>query len=333
MKKVKAVEPYIHPGHLNFKLAPYNIWLELSGEGGVRTSHFPPRFLHGLAFRYELPSLKWLAPNSYGLTDNVALLMFVEPVSITFDTFPYYATHEIIPFVWDCWPCYYGKMEAWLKSHNVKTAIFTSSQEMEEMRKRVPEVNYIHCPEGIDSSFYKAGKELKERSIDLLEFGRGLDFNVNDRKFSANFSKINHVRTLVGGKFLYTEEQLCDAMGHAKVTICLPRSMTHPHIAEGVETLTQRYWEAMLSRMVIVGHCPKELEDLIGYNPVIEAPLNPLDSERSTEALVLDILEHIEDYQDLVDKNREVALKKGDWKVRMDMVRKKLVELGYEVKE
>lgn len=319
MKTVKAVRPYIHPGHLNFKLAPYEAWVEKGGE--TMPSHFPPRLLHGLAYRYELPSL-WQNKRD-------AVLMFVEPLSITFDTFPYYATHEIIPFIWDCWPCYYDKMEKWLRKHKVRTAIFTSFIEMEEMRRRIPEIHFVHCPEAVDTSLYKAGKDLKDRSIDLLEFGRS-----NRLVFSGErLEGINHVCTNVGDKFVYTNDQLYAAMGDAKMTICLPKSMTHPQIAEGVETLTQRYWEAMLSRMVIVGHCPKELEDLLGYNPVVEAPLNfPINGiadENDNENLILDILEHIDDYQELVDKNRVVALNMGDWSLRIDIIRKQLISLNY----
>lgn len=306
-KTVKAVQPYIHPGNLNFKQAPYEAWAKNGGQ--ILSPHFPWRLFHGLAYRYELPEL-WKDRNN-------AVLMFVEPVSITFDTFPYYATHEIIPFIWDCWPCYYDKMEKWLKKHKVRTAIFTSKQEMEEMKTRCPNVTMKWCPEAVDSSVYKVGNNLKDRNIDLFEFGRGLDLNVNDHQLSVNFPTINHVKTLVDGKFLYTEEHLYDAMADAKITICLPRSVTHPQIAEGVETLTQRYWEAMLSRIVIVGHCPKELEELIGYNPVIEAPLNPPQGGRTANELILDILEHIEDYQELVDKNRETALRMGEWKLRI----------------
>lgn len=314
-KTVKAVRPYIHPGHLNFKLSPYEAWVENGGK--TLKAHYPHRLLHGLAYRCELPSL-WQNKRD-------AVLMFVEPVSITFDTFPYYATHEIIPFIWDCWPYYYDKMEKWLRRHKVKTAIFTSSMEMEEMKHRVPEINYIHCPEAVDASLYKPGKELKDRSIDLLEFGRGLNLNVNDRKSSANFPKINHVKTLVDGKFLYTEEQLYDAMADAKITICLPRSMTHPQIAEGVETLTQRYWEAMLSRMVIVGHCPKELEELIGYNPVIEIDLSQPFKQ------IYDVICHIEDYQEMVNKNFNVALHIGSYKTRISSLKTSLTQLYYRL--
>lgn len=366
MKKVKAVQPYIYPNQLNFKNKPFEAWMEVTvngyedplptspvkGEGRLRrvagrtlgnevVRGWYPRLLHGLMFKFDLPTL-W---------HGEARLCFVQPVSLYFDTFFTALTHEVIPFIWDCWPCYYDKMERWMKRHKVRTAIFTSKQEMEEMQKICPEVKMMWCPEAVDTTIYKEGKELKDRSIDLLEFGRGLALNVNDRKLTVNFSKINHVKTLVDGKFLYSDEQLYDAMGDAKVTICLPRSITHPDMAEGVETLTQRYWEAMLSRMVIVGHCPKELEELIGYNPVVEMEalndnlnpnlnpnpnLNDNPNERRGKGAdngrqILNIIAHIEDYQELVDRNREVAFRMGDWKGRMKEVMEWLGKVGYEV--
>lgn len=110
-------------------------------------------------------------------------------------------------------------------------------------------------------------------------------------------------------------------MGNAKVTIALPRSITQPEIAGDIETLTQRYWECMFSRMVMVGHAPQELIDFIGYNPVIE-----LNDKISAEELIADVIEHIEDYQALVDKNRETAEKQGSWDMRMKWLMSELAE-------
>ena len=106
-----------------------------------------------------------------------------------------------------------------------------------------------------------------------------------------------------------------------KVTITLPRSMTQPEVAGDIETLTQRYWECMFSRMVMVGHAPQELIDVIGYNPVIE-----LSDKISAEELIADVIEHIEDYQALVDKNRETAERLGSWDVRMKWLMSELAE-------
>lgn len=311
MKKFVIISPYIHPDNCNFKRMAYEGGMNagiVSKEGG-----YPWRPLHGLAYRYALPCMK--------RNSREAHLRFVEPVSINFDTFPDTAFYEIIPFIWDCWPIYDEKICAWFKNYKVRTAIFTSCQSAERMRMRFPDMNIMFCPEGIDASMYNEGKLLKERSIDLLEFGRS-----NDKVLKASFlSSVNHVCTKVDGEFIFSNEQLYSAMGNAKITIALPRSMTQPEIAGGVETLTQRYWENMLSRIVMVGHAPKELIDLIGYNPVIE-----MDMERPMQQ-IMDILANIENYQELVDKNREYALKYGDWTLRMKDVMRFLEECGYEV--
>lgn len=297
MKKIRAVPPYIHPEFLNFKMPAYQGWVKNGGE--VMKSLFPWRPLHWAAFRYELPDI-------CKRKDEV-LLMFVEPISIYFDTFPYYATHEIIPFIWDCWPCYYDKMERWLRKHKVKTAVFTSSQEMAEMQRRLPDIRMIHCHEAVDSSLYMEGKQLEDRTIDLLEFGRSNEKVLGKGKIDG----INHICTRVNGAFIYNNVELYEAMADAKICICLPKSMTHPDIAQGVETLTQRYWECMLSRTVILGHAPKELVEFIGYNPCVE--IDMADPRKQ----ISDILSHIKEYQGLVDKNRKSALAYSDWQQRM----------------
>lgn len=321
MKMLKAVRPYIYPNQMNFKDKPFEAWREI---GGGITRGWYPRALHKVMFSHDLPTL-W---------QGEARLCFVQPVSLYFDTFFTALNHEIIPFFWDCWPMYFDLTEKWLKKHKVRTAIFTSRQEMEEMKMRLPEINYLWCPEAINVEEYNEGKSLNERSIDLLEFGRSNEKILGPNPLAEEGEKERvHVTTKVGNKFLYTEDQLHGLMEDAKVTICLPRSMTQPEIAGNIETLTQRYWEAMLSRMVIVGHCPMELEENCGYNPVVEASLQPSPEGKgaAVQEQILDILNNIEDYQELVDRNRQTALEKGDWKVRMKMVREWLQNLGYDV--
>lgn len=311
-KSIKAVSPYIHPGFLNFKFAPFEAWKRL--EGDVAKNCYPPKCLHGAAFRWELPTL-WKCKKE-------ARLRFVEPVSLLFDTFPDYARYEVVPMFWDCWPSYFEKTCEWLRRHHVKTAIFSSRQTAEKMQKRFSgkhkgwqKIDVIWCAEAVDDSDYQQGKLLKDRTVDLLEFGRSNDKVVSSGKLAGvkiNGAPLQHVCTKQSGKFIYTNEQLYEAMGDAKVTIALPRSMTQPEIAGDIETLTQRYWECMFSRMVMVGHAPQELVDFIGYNPVVE-----LRDNNDTEDLIRDVLEHIEDYQGLVDKNLETAQRLGSWNVRM----------------
>lgn len=319
-KILKAVAPYHHPGFLNFKQAPFEAWNQNGGM--VAGECYPPRFLHGAAYRWELPTI-WKSRRE-------ARLRFVEPISLSFDTFPDYARYEVVPMFWDCWPCYFEKTCEWLRKHRVKTAIFSSRQTAERMQEVLSNVNIIWCAEAVYDSVYDKGKLLKNREIDLLEFGRSNDRFVDAVKLGqvkVGEHDLHHVCTKQHGKFIYTNEQLYKAMGNAKIAIALPRSMTQPELAGDIETLTQRYWECMFSRMVMVGHAPQELIDFIGYNPVIE-----FRDDISVEGLIQNVLEHIVDYQELVDKNRETAERLGSWDVRMKWLMREL-EKYYQVYE
>lgn len=310
-KIVKAVKPFIYKNNSNFKLAVYQAWCEAGGKTVVERPY--EHLYESLSYHLPLPTL-WQ-------NRNEARLRFVEAANLSFDTFPDYLCHEVVPMFWDCWPRYFGKVSGWLKKHRVKTAFFTSSQTAEKMKELCPELHVYYLPEAIETNLYKAGKNLNDRKYDYLEFGRCC--NYVDTSSLPEGVRVLSSRNEKGA--LATRGMLIDALADTKITICLPRSVNQPDIAEGIETLTQRYWECMLSRVVIIGKAPQELVDLIGYNPVVD-----LDKEHFAEQVV-DILGHLEDYQELVDKNREMALKHGDWKLRVEEMKGKLVEFGYEL--
>lgn len=309
MKQLVAVAPYNHG--INFKMQVYDAWVKMGGK--TKSSHYPPHLFHGYAFNYELPSV-WKF-------NKKAQLRFVEPVSISFDTFPDYACYEIIPLIWDCWPKYFEKTCQWFIKHDVKTAIFTSSQTAEMMRERFPEMNILAITEGIDTSKYKEGKNLNERSIDLLEFGRR-----NKKVFDVNLpSNYKHLYSKNGEHLFKTEHDLVDGLADSKVTVCYPRCDTQPQKAGDIETLTQRYWEAMLSRIIIVGRAPQELIDLIGYDPVINI------DKRHPITQLENIISNLGTYQQLVDKNRNAALQFASWDIRIKIIFQWLSECGYSI--
>ena len=108
-----------------------------------------------------------------------------------------------------------------------------------------------------------------------------------------------------------TADDLLKNLPNIKIIVSFPQVDTHPEKAGSLDTLTQRYWEAMLSRCLIVGRAPGELIELIGYDPVINVDWkNP---EKQMEI----ILSNITDYQELVDRNYAVALQKAPWSSRI----------------
>lgn len=320
-KKIKIASPYFYEGQINFKYKPFHSWTQLYGYESTLNHHLP-KTLHSIGYNICFPNIKSLVSWSMDFLgiSSTSILCFVQPYSLRFDTFPYYTCCEIIPFFWDCWPDNFEIVFKWIEKYNVKTAFFTSSQFTKIIKEKYPYVNALYVPEGIDVESYKKGDDLKNRSIDFLEFGRRIDNIVNYKTVG-----INYVKGWIGNKVAFSQDQLIDNLSNAKVVAAYPKSWTNPEKAGGIETLTQRYWECMLSRCVMIGHAPEELIDLIGYNPVIELDKNDPDKQ------LRNILINIDKYQALVDKNYQIAVKHGDWKSRMMKVHDFLLECGYEL--
>lgn len=305
---VKAVAPYQHPNFLNFKNAPYEAWLKCGGQ--IADAHYPARIFHGFTFRWELPTL-WK-------NKKAARIRFVSGYSIRFDSFPDYACYEVIPVIWDCWPSLVDGVASFFTKHHIRTAFFTSSQTADIFRCRFPDMNIFHITEGVDIQLYSKGKSLAERKIDILEVGRK-----NGHFFNTPLPRgIKHIKTGNFNRFFKTDQEFRLALADTRVTINVPRCDVDLK-AGNVETLTQRYWECMLSRVVMIGRSPKELTDLIDYNPVVE-----WDGKDATP-LVVDILENIDKYQNIVDKNYEIALEKASWDIRIKQIMSFLTEKGY----
>lgn len=243
----------------------------------------------------------------------------------TYSAWPYLFYNEIIPIIWDCWPKYHKRMIESLKDGKVQTVFFTSSQLRDMVKEQIPGINAFWLPEGIDVLAYKSGDVLSSRTIDILELGRQyIPFHralIN----SERYDKINHLYSKSGELLFKDFDSLTDGLANAKITICYPRCDTHPEMAGNIETLTQRYWECMLSGTIIVGRAPKELINFCGYNPVVEIEDNNINA-------VFDILDNISNYQDLCDRNRCFALENATWDSRISVLNDHLKKLGYNVK-
>lgn len=326
MKTVKAVPPFFYNHGCNFKNQPYNAWSNIGGK--CVHSHYPPLGLHKIATAIDYPSINFMQDS---INNGQARLRFVEANNIRFDTFPDYMCYEIIPIIWDCWPSCDNKLLRWLVRHNVKSVVFTSKEAEARISEKLPQLNTLTITEGIDIKAYLKGKELKDRSIDLFYYGRRFGFQYN-----AYADGINIQEDGDDNEFRYR-------LSESKITLAVPRCDIVPHLTGGQETLTQRYWECMLSRIVMIGRSPQELVDLIGYDPVIrfegyipgkgvtENLKQPQNIEHNFYEVTKKVLYNIQDYQELVDKNRKTALRLASWEIRMRQVKDWLLNLGYEI--
>lgn len=242
------------------------------------------------------------------------------------NSFPYFFNREVIPVVWDNWPPSFHKFVADLKLLNCRLVFVTVKSHADYINQKMG-IKAYWLPEGINSEMYSRGEDLDKRPYDVFEMGRQMPAyhkiieGLNQEGMLSGLLYSNSKDK--GGSWMPLEELISEIPKY-KVMICFPRCDTNPK-AKGVETLTQRYWEAMLCRCLIIGRAPGELVELCGYNPVID-----VEWENPKEQLV-NILNHIGIYQKLVDKNYEFAQKNADWKWRMPFLIDKLKLNNYQI--
>ncbi len=248
------------------------------------------------------------------------------------DAMPEALHAEIIPLFWDSWPRGWKKQVRAIRLLKCRICFFTARQAAERLSRELPDVKALWIAEGIDPSGFHAGKPLTERRYDVYELGRqkadyhpvlaALHRSGEIKNYLANeYDADGSLRKLA---FERTEDMV-KAMPDTKIIISFPACDTHPAQTGGIETLTQRYWEAMLSGSLIVGRAPAELTDLLGYNPVIE-----VDTSAPAEQLKR-ILQHIGDYQPLVDRNLQAARRHAPWDVRARQIQEILRREGYTI--
>lgn len=246
--------------------------------------------------------------------EKVAYFSVLMGVGTICRLFPICYSNEIIPYCYDCWPNTWDAWQSFFKSNNVRIAFFTSKQACEHFAASNPEIVCQWLPEATDPSKYISNRLLQDREIDVLEMGRKY-LAYHDSISALLCNGYTHLYEKSSGEIIFpTTELLIDGLANSKISVCFPASITHPAKSSGLETVTHRYFESMASKCLMVGHCPDELLDLFGYNPVVEADLeNP-------SAQIVEILNNISQYQELVDKNYSRFLEVGTWKIRVKTV-------------
>jgi hypothetical protein len=213
---------------------------------------------------------------------------------------------EIVPWIYDCWPPQFAEWERLLRRHRVRLAFFSARDAAGHFSKAVPGLAAHWLPECHELTSLSPSRPLAERGTHVLELGRRMPAvheRIRDPLAAAGlrhvFDRGPHASAIPGLDALYR------AMGESAVVICYPKSRTNPESAGGMETVTQRYFETLGSGCLAVGHCPGELRDLYGFDPVVAL------DEADPAGHLLSILGSLASYQGHVqrclERTREVG--------------------------
>jgi hypothetical protein len=71
----------------------------------------------------------------------------------------------------------------------------------------------------------------------------------------------------------------------------------------------------MASRCLVVGKMPADMSPLFDYLPIVE-----IDERRPAEQL-LEILDHFDDYAELIERNHEEVVRRHTWARRWEVMK------------
>lgn len=212
--------------------------------------------------------------------------------------FPYLLRHPLVTYSFDLWPDVWDKWQHVFEYVRPKVAFISAKEPMAEMKRRIPEIDFRWLPEAVAPDCFDPGLPLINRPIDVLEMGRPfLAFHERIRPLLES-ARVKHLFPVAGLVAPTPYAEVLANYSNAKICIVFPRAISHPEQARGVETSTFRYFECMASKTLMLGRCPAELKEILGYNPVIEANM-----EKPAEQILCELLPRISDFQSLVDRN------------------------------
>ena len=223
-------------------------------------------------------------------------------------------------FVFDAWPKNQNIIIKFINFFKVKNAFFTSSQAVESIKPQVLGTNCFWVPEGILPNVYEYS-EFKDKTIDVLALGRRSESYHKQIVKCLEYNNKNYLYVKKDGDLIFpTRKDLIRGLANSKISVCIPSNITHPERSGDVETMTIRYLQSMISKCLIIGHAPKEMIRLFGYNPVIE-----IDNE-NPESQIISILNNFSDYYALIERNYAEVLNNHTWENRWDAIKKVLNE-------
>lgn len=210
-------------------------------------------------------------------------------------------------YLFDAWPSDHEKIIKFINFWQIDNVFLSSSQATEMLSASVRECNFYWLPEAINPSLYRASP-YAEKDIDVLQFGRKYDaYHELIRKPLERDGKVYRYEQTKGEIVFATREEFVDGLARSKVSICVPSNITHPERSGDIETMTVRYLQSMTSKCLIVGHAPKEMINLFGYNPVIE-----IDMKDPVNQLQF-VLNNFNQYVSLIEKNYATVADNHSW--------------------
>ncbi|MGB2869564.1 MAG: hypothetical protein WBD36_14000 [Bacteroidota bacterium] len=210
-------------------------------------------------------------------------------------------------YLFDAWPDVHLKIRELVKRWDIRHVFVSSSMATERLNVILGSRTCSWVPEGINPEVYRF-RSYAERDIDVIQIGRKYDMLHDVIVGPLEQQGKTYLYEKVKGTVVFpTRDEFIGGLSRSKVSLCFPSSLTHPDRSGDIETLTSRYLQSMASKCLVVGHAPREMITLFGYNPVVELDM------QSPVRHIMSILKGYSDYVTLVERNYRVVGESHTW--------------------
>jgi len=222
-------------------------------------------------------------------------------------------------YLFDAWPKFYPKIQAFIQDWGVEHAFISSSQSARRLAERVAGCQFHWAPEGVTPQIYSS-RPSGERDIDVLQFGRRYEHYHQQVVGALEQAGKTYLYERAPGQIIFPgRAAFVDGLARSRISICFPSNLTHPERAGDVSTLTLRYLQSLASKCLVVGSAPEEMVRLFGYNPLIEADFN------DPAGQLLSLLENYAGFSDLIEQNYRTVVAEHTWELRWRQIASQLL--------
>ncbi|MBN2039382.1 MAG: hypothetical protein JW864_05035 [Spirochaetes bacterium] len=219
-----------------------------------------------------------------------------------------------ILYLFDAWPETYNSIKKIIKAFNIDLLLVSSAESAEKLRDILPDIVVEYCPEGCRTGIYRAA-EYKEKDIDVIQIGRKYDLWHNKVLDKFHQNSVSYIYEKVKGEVIFqNRNDFINGLGRSRISVCFPKSLTHPYQSGGVTTMTQRYLQSVASKCLILGVIPDEMKKLFGYDPGVAVDM------RDPAGQIMDILYNFNDYIPLIEKNFTECINHHGWDKRWSKI-------------
>lgn len=217
-------------------------------------------------------------------------------------------------YLFDAWESAHPMIQSFVQNFSVDDVFFSSWQVTEKFRGMDRSHRYHWIPEGVDPNQYKQ-VNYAEKDIDVLQIGRKDDAYHDQIVVPLQNEGVKYLYEKTKGQIIFpTREDFTIGLARSRISICVPSNITHPERSGSISTMTSRYLQSMISKCLIVGIKPIEMDMLFDYNSIIEI------DRRDPVGQIRDILKNYERYVPLIEKNYQTVCQNHTWARRwLDM--------------